>query len=270
LYALTRQNDEAISWLRRSAELGFASHRLVTFDDDLANIRDRAEFAEAAARIAESYEKAIAAFKEEAPAPDPVVVLPAKYDPGEPAALVVALHGYGGTAPEMADVWREAAAEFDAIVIAPRAIRKVKGAGYSWGRVDEAEFLVLRAVAHVESRHQIDPKRIVLSGFSQGAVMSFAIGLRNPERFRGVIPVCGGWHPVYLKETDPSRTRLPRFFLMAGDRDGGTAQMRRAAADLEEFGATVKLVVYENMGHHFPPDRVGATRDVLKFVFADD
>lgn len=180
------------------------------------------------------------------------------------------MHGYGGEAPEMADAWREAAAELGAIVIAPRAVRKVKGAGYSWGLVDEAEFLVRRAVDRVASRYHVDTKRIVLTGFSQGAYMSLAIGLRNAERFRGVIPLCGGYHPIVIKEADPSAKRLPRLFLMAGDRDGGTAEMRKAAGDLEEFGARVRIVVYKNTGHQFAPDRIGATRDALKYVLADD
>ncbi len=180
------------------------------------------------------------------------------------------MHGYGGEAPEMADAWREAAAELGAIVIAPRAIRRVKGAGYSWGRVDEAEFLVLRAVDHVASRYKVDPKRIVLTGFSQGAYLSLAIGLRNADRFRGVIPLCGGYHRNVIKEADPSAKRLPRFFLMAGDRDRGTPEMRKAAVDLEEFGARVRIVVYKNTGHHFPPDRIQATRDALKYVLAND
>ena len=270
LYALTRQKDEAIKWLQRSTELGFAGHRLVTFDDDLSNIRDRAEFPDAVARIARSYEKALAAFKEEAAAPDPVVILPPNRDASEPAPLIVAMHGYGGEAAEMADAWREAASELGAIVIAPRAIRKVIGAGYSWGRTDEAEFLVLRAVDHIAARYKVDAKRIVLMGFSQGAYMSLAIGLRNAERFRGVIPLCGGYHPIVLKEVDPSAKRLPRFFLMAGDRDAGTPEMRKAATDLEEFGARVRIVVYKDTAHHFPPDRIGAQRDALKYILADE
>jgi len=270
LYSLTGQKDEAISWLRRSAELGFAGHRLVTFDDDLANIRSRTEFADSVAKIAKSYEKALAAFKERAGDPNPVIILPPNHGTDMPAPLIVAMHGYGGEAPEMADAWREAAAELGAIVIAPRAIRKVKGAGYSWGLTDEAEFLVLRAIDHVAARYKIDPERIVLMGFSQGAYLSLAIGLRNPERFCGVIPLCGGYHPIVIKEADRSAKRWPRFFLMAGDRDAGTPDMRKAAVDLEKFGASVRIVVYKNTGHQFPPDRIGAQRDALKYVLADE
>jgi len=266
LHALTGQNDEAVKWLQQSAELGFAGFRLVTFDDDLATIRKRPEFKVAVDRIAGNYKEALATFKAEARAPDPVVIFPPRYDPDTPAPLVVALHGYGGTAPELADAWSEAGATFDAIVIAPRALRRVPNAGYSWGTTDEAEFLVLRAIEHMSKLYKIDQSRIVLTGFSQGAYMSLAIGLRNPERFCGVIPLCGGYHPILVKEADRSVKRFPRFFLMAGDHDRGTQDMPRAVVDLEKIGAPVRLVIYDNTGHSFPPDRVRATRDALRYV----
>jgi len=267
-YAMTGRKDEAIRWLRRSAELGFARHGLVTTTDDLERVRDEPGYAEAVAKITANAKVALARFKKTAPEPDPVVILPPGYDATRPAALIVSLHGYGATPPPVAEVWRKAATEFGAIVIAPQAVHKVRNAGYQWGVLEEAEFLVLRAIEHARSGYAVDPKRIVLTGFSQGAHVALELGLRHPELFRGVVPVCGG--SMLGLSPAPPREALPRFFFMAGGRDGTLKEMKRAASVLQASGATARIVVHRDTAHHFPKDSVAATREALAFVLRED
>lgn len=267
-YAMTGRKDDAIQWLRRSGERGFDRHRLVVTTDNLERVRSMPGYAEAVARIEANAKDSLAKFVETAPPPDPVVILPPHYDASKPAALIVSLHGYGGTAPPVADVWQRAAADVGAIVIAPRAVHKVRNAGYEWGELEEAEFLVSRAIEHVRARHAIDPKRVVLTGFSQGAYVALELGLRYPDRFCGIVPVCGGGVPIATSL--PPADSLPRFFFMAGDRDGALHDMQRAAAVLEAHGAKAKIVVHAKTAHRFPEDSVAATRQALRFVLVTD
>jgi predicted esterase len=265
-YAVTGRKEEAVAWLRRSADRGFAELEVVRTSDLLYGIRDEPGYTEAVALIAENDRRAFEKFRKNAKAPDPVVILPPALDASKPAPLIVALHGYGATASPIAEAFRQAAAEHGAVVIAPRAQDKVRNAGYQWGEIDEAEFLVLRAIDHVESRHAIDNRRIVLTGFSQGAYVAGAVGLRHPKRFVGVVAICGSFMPDVPDTPPEAADAMPRFFFMAGDRDAATQNMQRAADALAERGAKVKLVIHQNTGHQLPADADAATREALAFV----
>jgi phospholipase/carboxylesterase len=45
--------------------------------------------------------------------------------------------------------------------------------------------------------HSIDPKKLVVLGFSQGGVMAYSLALANPERF-GALAVLSSWLPKEL------------------------------------------------------------------------
>jgi polyhydroxybutyrate depolymerase len=52
-------------------------------------------------------------------------------------------------------------------------------------------------VEDVEKRHPVDPARIVASGFSAGAFLTWTLACERPGRFTGFLPIAGGfWHPV--------------------------------------------------------------------------
>lgn len=50
---------------------------------------------------------------------------------------------------------------------------------------------VLRVVQEMEQRYPIDRRRVFLSGVSMGGMGVWTIGARHPNRFAGLIPVCG-------------------------------------------------------------------------------
>ena len=53
---------------------------------------------------------------------------------------------------------------------------------------------------HELSRYPIDPRRIVLLGFSQGGIMAFELALREPQRFAGLVAL-STWFPAELAAT---------------------------------------------------------------------
>jgi poly(3-hydroxybutyrate) depolymerase len=50
---------------------------------------------------------------------------------------------------------------------------------------------VMRVIADVRRAYKIDPERITLTGLSMGGGATWAIGLRHPELFAALAPVCG-------------------------------------------------------------------------------
>lgn len=129
------------------------------------------------------------------------------------APLVIALHGYGGSGENILSQgrWRESAARHGFIVLAPdgtvekpdRAPRLAAGNPRSWNagpasagsaaarNVDDSGFL--RALIDVwVSAGRVDPDRIYITGFSNGAAMSFKAGADLSEIVSAIAPVSNG------------------------------------------------------------------------------
>ena len=110
--------------------------------------------------------------------------VPATYDPMRPAALVVALHGAGDTAQNYLQfMWRANADARGFIVIAPQGTYPYMG-GFAWYGSDDA--LVVAAMNDVQKCYSVDPKRILLNGFSAGGSMAYFIGLSQAQLFSGM------------------------------------------------------------------------------------
>jgi poly(3-hydroxybutyrate) depolymerase len=112
------------------------------------------------------------------------LVIPESYDSSRPARLDVVLHGRGATLTEVSfltahDSPKPAPADQDFIQL------EVFGRGnnaYRWaGETD-----VFEALAAVESQYNIDPRRIVLRGFSMGGAGAWHIGLHYPDHWAAI------------------------------------------------------------------------------------
>jgi phospholipase/carboxylesterase len=156
-------------------------------------------------------------------------------------------------------------------VVTPRAPLQLGGPGHHWyvvprvGFPDPETFFAARrelAAFHDElwERTGIGPERTVLGGFSQGSVMSYALGL-DPDRpspagilaFSGFIPVVDGWAP------DLAAHAGVRAFIAHGRRDPvmEVGFARRARDLLTEGGLQVDYHE-SDAGHHIDPDHVPA------------
>src|SRR5215213_3866240 len=112
-----------------------------------------------------------------ATARDTLLYVPPAYRPGTPAALAVTLHGAGGEAQHGLDLLLREAAERGLLLLAPasrRATWDVLVGGYG---PDVA--LLNRALTAVFARYTIDPERVAIGGFSDGASYALSLGLIN-------------------------------------------------------------------------------------------
>lgn len=193
---------------------------------------------------------------------------------GQPRGpLIVMLHGLSGDENVM---WIfDHALPRDATVIAPRALYASSLGGYSWARsvvrgnrergalergdLDDVDFqaaleVLPRFLAEVSALYPIDPQRVILMGFSQGAALSYAYSLRHPESLRGVIalagfmphpstaPPHGSTHALPAERGRARRNALPRYLILHGTHDEAVPidRARAARSVLESRGANVE------------------------------
>lgn len=110
--------------------------------------------------------------------------VPATYDKSKLYGLVVALHGAGDTADNyLSVIWQANADAQGFLVIAPEGTAPI-GPGYTWDTTDEP--LILAAIDDFYACYSVDPKRVIMHGFSAGGIMSYWIGLKDAKRFSGI------------------------------------------------------------------------------------
>ncbi len=133
------------------------------------------------------------------------------------------LHGRGDSAAGIAPLAYEFERD-DLLVLSVQAPLELGGAmsgGYEWYRLrqprqlDEATLRTsLAALAEfldtVTAAYPIDTKRVVLLGFSQGAVMALGAQALRPESVAGVIAL-SGYFPIELEPDADDLTGRPAF-----------------------------------------------------------
>lgn len=169
---------------------------------------------------------------------------------GQPqGALVVMLHGLSGDENAM---WIfDHALPRAATVIAPRAMYASDFGGASWARsvgrddLDDVDFqaaleVLPRLLAEVIALYPIDPQRVIMMGFSQGAALSYAYSLAHPTALRGVIALAGFLPPN--TPASPSTTSQPAYLILHGTHDEAVPidRAREARSVLESRGADVE------------------------------
>jgi len=110
----------------------------------------------------------------------------------------------------------------------------------------------------------LEPGRIALGGFSQGATTSLAWTLRNPRRVDAVLHFSGFLVDSPLVPNGGAPEARPRIFWGHGRRDPSIpfALAERGRDRLRESGATLVTRDYE-IGHWIAPDEI---EDAMAFL----
>ncbi|HYI42400.1 MAG TPA: PHB depolymerase family esterase, partial [Sphingomicrobium sp.] len=120
---------------------------------------------------------------------------PQRLPPGL-APLIVLLHGASQDPAPLLEQFRQVADNRQVMVIAP------KSRAATWDLVpergDKPKFgddvpMIDNVLREVFAKAPIDPKRIVLIGFSDGAGYALSLGTANPKLFRGVVALSPGF-----------------------------------------------------------------------------
>jgi predicted esterase len=190
-------------------------------------------------------------------------------------AAVILLHGRGGSADDIGSLARILAADRLSFLI-PEAT------GHTWypqrflaPLAANEPFLgsalgVVGALVARAAAARIDPTRIAIAGFSQGACLALEFAARAPAPYGAVIALSGG----LIGPPGEPRPPLPPgasfggtpVFLGCGDRDGHIPvdAVEASATALTALGATVDLRLYPGMGHTINEDEIAAARTLLQ------
>jgi phospholipase/carboxylesterase len=115
--------------------------------------------------------------------------------------------------------------------------------------------------------HGADARRVYLLGFSQGAMMSLALALTEPERIAGAVIMSGRFPAqVFERELDKEAVRGKPFIVTHGLYDDvlPIANGRETKRSLEELSASVTYNEYP-MGHEVSLESL---RDVSAWLTA--
>ncbi len=123
-----------------------------------------------------------------------IVLLPPEYNPARSYPLLVALRPSNFSAGKMLEWWGGTAERAGMtqrrgyIAIAPE-YAPADEQSYTYGIAPHK--IVLESIDDTRRRFAVDSDRIYLTGHGMGADAAFDIGFSHPDRFAGVIPICG-------------------------------------------------------------------------------
>ena len=182
---------------------------------------------------------------------DGVMYVPQGYSSDTPAPLFIGLHGAGGDADDWAS-YPDRAEQRGMIFVAPDS------RGSTWDLVDlasrgfgpDVEFID-DMLSYVFERCRIDPSRIALGGFSDGATYALSLGVGNGDLFSHIVSYSPGLWAI----PDPV-VGTPDIFVSHGQDDlvlpfSNTANAIVPA--LRDRGYDVTFHEFEG-GHEVPGD----------------
>ncbi|OUD35948.1 alpha/beta hydrolase [Flavobacterium sp. FPG59] len=127
--------------------------------------------------------------------------------------LLLLLHGYGSNEADLFSFAEELPEQY--YVISARAPYDMQYGSYAWYAInfdaDENKFsdhdqarisrdLIVQFIDELALTYPVDPQNIALIGFSQGAILSYAVGLSYPEKVQKIVAMSGYFNPEIIKE----------------------------------------------------------------------
>lgn len=191
-----------------------------------------------------------------------------------PPPLLLALHG-GADIPGEHDAYWAAAGGLGVLVAIPRSSQRRTSDTFWWGGPHEpydrerSERDVRAAYDEVGATYEFDATRVVLGGFSQGAVLAVTLALQNrPFSVHGFACVGPGIEDLESLRSlmEPAAARGLRGWILAGEKERGLDWITRLSHELTSHGVSCQLEIVPGLGHEFPDDFGGRLASGLSFV----
>lgn len=178
------------------------------------------------------------------------VYVPEYYSADRAWPLIVALHGGGGHGRSFLWSWLRDARSHGAIIVAPTA----KGSTWALNGDDVDSPNLESIVASIQKRWRLDPKRLLMTGMSDGGTFCYVSGLDTSSLFTHLAPVSASFHPLLAEMADDNRLRGLPVYLTHGQRDWmfPVEIARQAERSLNLAGANVTYFEIDDLSHCYP------------------
>ena len=176
--------------------------------------------------------------------------VPEYYSPDHAWPLVMALHGGHGNGRGFLWRWLRDARSLGAILVTPTAL----GATWALMGEDADTANLARILETVRSRFNIDPRKLLLTGMSDGGTFSYVTGLEGASPFTHLAPIAATFHPLMAEMADAERLRGLPIHIVHGALDWMfPVQTARITRDvLTAAGANVTYREIDNLSHCYP------------------
>src|SRR5690348_6531512 len=227
------------------------------------SLRDDPELAERLAQAANENTGIIHVNNEPGSRGGYSMYVPEYYTPDRRWPLVMALHGGSGNGRAFLWSWLRDARSLGAILIAPTAT------GPTWALMgDDADTPnLMRILEAVRGRWNIDSKRLLLTGMSDGGTFCYVSGLGSASPFTHLAPVAATFHPLMAAMADAERLAGLPIHLIHGKLDWmfpvETARHTREA--LSAAGANVTYREIDDLSHCYPRE---VNAEILRWLNA--
>jgi phospholipase/carboxylesterase len=187
----------------------------------------------------------------------------------EHSPLIVGIHGRGGSPERFSRVFRDFSGRAE-LAFAQGPSRS--GDGWSWlpmwssddadfvAAFDAAEKQLWQAIAHLSHG-----RRVIVTGFSQGGMLSYVLAARHPREIAYAFPMAGGAPPALLPH-DHAPTAPVYALHGTSDPVIDVSIARSTVAAFREQGAKAELREFAGVDHDMPP---ALREDLLSHVRAE-
>ncbi len=181
------------------------------------------------------------------------VATPEGYEPGRQYPLFIALHGGSENLTQFRPRWTSPRLRDEFIVAYVQSSQVAGMDGYHWQDEAITRREVGEAYREVLAKYSIDPRRVLVGGFSSGGFGSLV------TLFEGTLPAAGFIILCPEVPADPSQAALAeavrrgvRGTLLTTERDKRLQRQKEYVAALAAQGMDVRISVTPNTGHWYP------------------
>lgn len=178
--------------------------------------------------------------------------------------LIIFLHGYGSHERDLFGIKDELSPDYTYLSV--RAPLDVDGGGYKWftqdtdqseyegvtSDVDKSTDSLRTFIEQATEKYDTQPNKVILVGFSQGAMMTYQIGLQYPDLVRGIAPLSGKILAGLKSRLKPDdRLNSLKVFIGHGSADNRVpfSGATEAQTTLENLMIVPEFHAYAGAGH---------------------
>lgn len=191
--------------------------------------------------------------------------------------VILLLHGYGSNEQDLFSFASELPKEY--FVISAQAPYEMGYGSYAWYAInftaDMEKFsdleqaassrdLIAEFIDELIEKYPIDPKEVTLLGFSQGAILSYAVALSYPKKVKQVAALSGYLNLDIVNQANPESLKHLRFYISHGSVDQviPVEWARQAQPYLSNLGLDAQYFEYP-IGHGVSPKNFFDFKDWL-------